>query len=75
MDDSPGSLGFNRSFTLLPWLKRTFCWNEFPEEQGLHLVVPDSPPHQKFVNESPMVHTPKTEVAVHKIEPEKQSSD
>ena len=48
--------------------------DEFPEEQGLHLVVPDSPPHQKF-SESPTVHTPKTKRAAHKIEPEKQVLD
>ena len=45
--------------------------DEFPEEQGLHLVVPDSPPHQKS-SESPTVHTPKMERAACKIEPEKQ---
>ena len=47
--------------------------DEFPEEQGLHLVVLDSPPHQKFSSESPMVHTPKR--AAHKLEPEKQVVD
>ena len=32
--------------------------DEFPEEKGLHLVVPDAPPLPKdFV--SPTVHTPK----------------
>ena len=39
------------------------------------MVVPDSPPHQKIVSESPMVHTPKTKRAAHKIEPEKQVLD
>ena len=39
------------------------------------MVVPDSPPHQKFSSESPMVHTPKTIRAAHKIEPEKQVLD
>ena len=33
--------------------------DEFAEEKGLSLVVPDSPPHQKIVSTSPMVHTPK----------------
>ena len=44
--------------------------DDFPEEQSLHLVVPDSPPHQKFSSESdsPMVHTPKTIRAAHNIE-------
>ena len=46
----------------------------FPEEEGSHLVVPDSPPHQKF-SESTMVHTPKTKRTAHKIEPEKQVLD
>ena len=36
------------------------------------MVVLDSPPHQKFSSESPMVHTPKTIRAAHKIESEKQ---
>ena len=49
--------------------------DEFPEEQGLHLVVPEFPPHQKIASESPMVHTPKTKRAAHKIEPEKQVLD
>ena len=40
--------------------------DEFPEEKGLYLVVLDSPPHQKVVSTSPMVHTPKR--AAHKIE-------
>ena len=40
--------------------------DEFPEEKGLSLVVPDSPPHQKTVSTGPMVHTPKR--AAHKIE-------
>ena len=48
--------------------------DEFPEEQGLHLIVPDSPPHQKS-SESSMVHTPKTKRAACKIEPEKQVLD
>ena len=39
------------------------------------MVVPDSPPHQKFSSESPTVHTPKTKRAAHKIEPEKQVLD
>ena len=47
--------------------------DDFPEEQGLHLVVPDSPPPQKLSSESPMVHTPKTIRAVHNIESEKQA--
>ena len=49
--------------------------DKFPEEQGLHLVVLDSPPHQKFSSESPTVHIPKTIRAAHKIEPEKQVLD
>ena len=33
----------------------------FPEELSLHLVLPGSPPHQKFPTErdSPTVHTPR----------------
>ena len=58
--------------SILPEFPQTL--DEFPEEQGLHLVVPDSPPHQKF-SESPMVHTPKTKRAAHKIEPGKQVLD
>ena len=30
--------------------------DEFPEEKGLSLVVPDPPPHQKIVSTGPMVH-------------------
>ena len=40
--------------------------DEFPEEKGLSLVVPDSPPHQKIVSTGPTVHTSKR--AAHKIE-------
>ena len=58
---------------ILPEFLQTL--DEFPEEQGLHLVVLDSPPHQKFSSESPMVHTPKRIRAGHKIEPEKQVLD
>ena len=39
------------------------------------MVVLDSPPHQKISSESPTVHTPKTKISAHKIEPEKQVSD
>ena len=46
--------------------------DDFLEEQSLHLVVPDSPPHQKFSSESPMIHTPKMIRAVCNIESEKQ---
>ena len=40
--------------------------DEFPEEKGLLLVVPDPPTHQKIISTGPTVHTPKT--AAHKIE-------
>ena len=79
VDDGPGWSGFDRSFTLLPWLKRALLpkfpqtLDDFPEEQSLHLVVPDSPPHQKFSSESPTVHTPKTIRAACNIESEKQA--
>ena len=33
--------------------------DEFPEEKGIHLVVPDAPPLPKDFSTSPMVHTPK----------------
>ena len=59
--------------SILPEFPQTL--DEFPEEQGLHLVVLDSPPHQKTASESPMVHTPKTKRATYKIEPEKQALD
>ena len=75
MDDGPGWSGFDRSFTLAKKSNpRKFpqTLDDFPEEQGLHLVVPDSPPHQKFSSESPLAHTPITKRAAHKIEPEKQ---
>ena len=58
--------------SILPEFPQTL--DEFPEEQSLHLVVPDSPTHQKS-SESPTVHTPKTERAACKIEPEKQVLD
>ena len=64
MDDSPGCSRFNWSFTLLPWVKKSNLQefpqtqDEFPEEKGIHLVVPDAPPLPKDFT-SPMVHTPK----------------
>ena len=59
--------------SILPEFPQTL--DEFPEEQGLHLVVPDSPPHQKIASESPTVHTPKTKRAAHEIKPQKQVLD
>ena len=47
----------------------------FLEEQSLHLIVPDSPPHQKFPIEgdNPTVHTPRKTRAAPNIESEKEA--
>ena len=80
MDDSFGWSGFEvfHSVTLAkksipPKFQQTLDY--FPEEQSLHLTVPDSPPHQKFPIErdSPMVHTPRKTRALPNIEYEKEA--
>ena len=43
--------------SILPEFPQTL--DEFPEEKGLSLVVPDPPPDQKIVSTGPTVHTPK----------------
>ena len=54
---------------ILPEFPQTL--DEFPEEKGLLLVVPDPPTHKEIIGTGPMVHTPKR--AAHKIEQESDS--